>query len=314
MARMTILWGGLLLGLLSAAAGRAQVAAPSLLPAFPTVFGSPDLPSVEFVTPNPAALKWGPPSRAGAVAGQHRIAAPGSSVDYTLGAAGARWVGQRVSIALEALQFEDADSTITDKTSVQSAAVAFLATTWLAAGVGQAENDTVSNTATELKDRVAGTSWGLSLRLEEGIYFGYGGGQDRLKRTYTQFDYSVEDTRHVTFYGVGYRQTGSIAVHVEGYRIERDPFLIPGAVRGAASAVVLGEVNWRELLLGYRDTRTSGENLGANYTITSTAVSLGWAPRSGLAVVAHLAAGHYKDDFGTKYDADTRAVVVAYQF
>jgi hypothetical protein len=314
MDRVTVLWGALLLGLLSASPGRAQVAAPSLMPAFPTVFGSPDLPSLEFVTPNPAAMKWDPSTRVGAAAGQLRISAPGSTIDYTLSAAGLRWASQRVSVAVEVLRAEDTDATLIDKTSVQSAAVAFLPTPWLAAGVGQAENDTSSNAVTELKDRVTGNSWGISARLDEGIYFGYGGGQERLQRTYTQIGASVDDTRHVTFYGVGYRQTGSIAVHVEAYRIERDPFLIPGATRGAASAVVLGEVNWRELLLGYRDTRTTGEDLGAHYTITSTTVSLGWAPRSGLAVVAHLAAGHYNNDFGTKYDADTRAVVVAYQF
>lgn len=317
MARTTILWGALLPGLLSASIGQAQVAAPSLVPLYPIVIGSPGPATANLVTANPAALQWGSPARVGAGEARLRRTDQGAATDFIAQYGGLRWVEESFALAGEALRSDDQDSASTERTQASAAALAFRAAEWAALGAGQTrQSDTSADATTATTDRATTSTWGVALRFNETAYLGYAAGIDARKFTDRNVAAnSFEESRAFQYVGAGFRGGGSFAYHVEYFRALREEYKVGNTSRDKVDAqTAVAEFNWSGLLLGYRNQRASVQLASGTSDIAVSDYALGWAPEHGLSILAHVLSGSSKDTGGATVDLAGKAVSVAYQF
>jgi hypothetical protein len=292
-----VLMGSVLAGTSHEAA--AQVAAPSLVP-------------FTFTTENPAAIQWGGPSRIGIGAGQQQVTASSGFTDnpnYTASGAGVRLVGERFSVSADTVRFDRVHKPATvptgetDNSEDDNGAIAAKLGSHLALGLGHSVNEQQSAGAIQpTRIREITSQAGLSLRLGEWFFLGGSTGRDVVN--YKDFATATNDfhtQRDVTKYGVGIRTGGAVLTHLEYYVVDKQKYadrtspLLVAANFGSGhetSRTGVAEFNFRGLLLGYSTTHTELDTGGP--TVDSDIADIGWAPYTGLTVVAHAQVSKFK--------------------
>lgn len=307
--------------LLAGAAAQAQVAAPSIVPALPTFFESPGLATAEFVTLNPAAIQWGGPTRIGVSHSDSKRDESGSHRDFGAQAGGFRLVFQNTAIAAETSRFYDRERNRKQNFETSSGAVSFKPFDWLAVGGGLGNgrrDEVVPPTDNTRKTQVS--SYGASVRIGEMFFVGAAAGMDQLDKTdrSTTPATKTEEARPFQIYGVGIRRGGPVTFHIEYYTVHREPYEFGTAKKEDVTAGVgVAELNWAGVLVGYRGFALESKDTGSKEKTTGAQYTLGWAPASGFAILAHLITADVKDDSsGTAVTIkkETRSASVVYQF
>jgi hypothetical protein len=275
------------------AAGTAwgQVAAPPLTPG-------------TFALENPAAIKWGAPSRVGILAGTGTFKDNQGSPEFkfTGYSLGLRLVGNMFAVAAEASQLNSDDVVVAPITaharfSSQDVQVAVQLGQSVALGVGQRTETTRLEYSSPFPPTTSGTSVesvtpvaGVSLRLGEYFFLGAAAGQEERTVTDLITNAGVAAKRDVTKAGVGLRTGSTVLFHAEGYAIDKANFSTTAGPQdgeqrtGATVEVIAGNV-----LLGYNAEHTTFKHsTDSNDTRDSQFVAVGWAPRMGLSVAVHL--------------------------
>ena len=292
------LWnrGMLLLALLALAApggAWAQVAVPRLVPAGPSIFDPSSVPHAAGVVPlNPAALQWASPSMAGG---------GGARTDSTWTAptpaeptfhsfyGGGRWVGESFSIGAETVQLEDVEDNLEVRASTNRAAAATQFGDMLALGLGYTSASVLHAqfTTDNVSDTVIVQEAGISLRLAESWFLGGSIGREARSRTTIHFsDAEWEVERDVAQYAIGYRQGGSVLLHVEVGAVEHAEAIAENGaiVTGHVAQYGTIELNVYNILLGYLVTNITVPR--QERTAVMTQADIGWVPASGIAITA----------------------------
>jgi hypothetical protein len=301
---------------LSGAPAHAQVAVPSLVPSAPRI-GDPvfDVPTVSFVTPNPAAMQWGSPSKWGG--GQIRserqqtLPAPPSPIDEFSGLyIGFRKVEKTITFAAELLELSD-DTNVprTADWDVLDGAVAFQSGDSIAFGVGMDRTSTTTGTGNSLEFNTI--SLGMSIEVQSNVFIGFAIGTEDISSTF-----NGDDDRSVQKYGVAYRKGGAINTHFELYAVERDEAdNFANEFTDVSTIVGVAEFNISNLLLAASISQTERDRIGIeSATVT---FDLGWAPKNGLAVMFHQEQTTTEDVNAvvtTEFETDTTAISIAFQF
>jgi hypothetical protein len=290
------------------AAGTAwgQVAAPPLTPG-------------TFALENPAAIKWGSPSRVGILGGNLNIDnnPGGPDVKATGFTAGVRLVGGMFAVAAEASQFKSEDVTIIWpgttipvtahlKSDTQNIQAAVQLGNHIALGAGQrtenARNEgtspvplpPLSRTLVGDEEKKVTATAGVSLRLGEWFFIGAAGGQEKRDHTDLYSDVSDSATRDVTSAGVGVRTGSTVLFHAEGYVIDKAKFpaATPPVLRSPDERQTTGgtvEFIVGRVLLGYNAEHTNFPNVNDDKDkADAQTVVVGWVPRTGLSIAVHV--------------------------
>ncbi|HUJ76290.1 MAG TPA: hypothetical protein VL359_15615, partial [bacterium] len=191
----------------------------------------------------------------------------------------------------------------------------------VALGLGQFHQEalgynTFSTTATRTDDTAV---LGLSLRFAETIFVGATAGKD-----YAAFEdpaagaFNFRTYQDVYQYGIGLRQGGSVLIHLEAYLQDRREFNDPEALSGKEQSTVgLAEINFANVLLGYRQSETTRDN---NLPTTDlTVYEFGVQPRQGLAITLRGEVNQDKYGTGGLYPHTTQtkstyALAITYQY
>ena len=260
----------------------AQVAVPTIIPVSPSLNGSP----AGFVTPNPAAMQWGAPSRIGLGAGNGEIKPDaGETTEYRATFGGARLVGQRLSIAGEAVSLRDRSGPRDFAIDTGAGAVAARPMSPLVIGVGYANQDDrqglIESTQTSL-------SGGASYRLGEWLYVGGALGQDKLAikdKTDPLQTYRFDGDRPFWLAGAGIRYGGRVRIHPEYYMVDRDPFEENGTKFSEVKAQAgVAEIGLGPLALGFRAAHNEERSIGSHIKTDAQVYDVAWAPMLGLAI------------------------------
>ncbi len=318
--RVRIALLALLLALPGAAPTLAQVAAPRLTPLF---IGLPAISSVfnpALDTVNPAAQMWAGSSFVGAgvtTQGQNEQSNAGAvlsrgNLDTRL--AQLRLMGEFVSLGATLgktryrLQDVAGPNDIRFDVLDTRVELALRYTDWLALGVArQASREHTSALLPPGEDmrRTELQLPGASLHFGV-FYLGYASGSEEVRIELAASGATDRDRRRVTRSGVGVRDRRETwGYHLEVYREEREPFLLPAAIPGFAgdeirlSGTTVEVIAWN-VLLGFEQSRTDNRQslfgVSSNFTSDATRASLGWVPHSGLTLVATGQRGHKRSN------------------
>ncbi len=309
--------GLLLLSLLLAGLGtpaRAQVAVPSLVPAAPRI-GDPvyDVPTASFVTPNPAAMQWGSPSKwgFGQIDSERRQTQPsqGTLVELSGIYVGFRKVAEDISFGAELLELSDDSNAVLEADwDVLDGAVAFQSGDNIAFGVG-ADRTSTSRNANSLEfDAI---NLGMSIEVQSNVFIGFAIGTEDISSSF-----NGDDDRSVQKYGIGYRKGGTVNTHFELYAIEKDEADNPsGEFTDVGTLVGVAEFNLSNLLLAASYSLTERERVLLD--TTTVTVDIGWAPKNGLAVMFHRENTTTEDTTPaneSETETETTALSIAFQF
>lgn len=247
----------------------AQVAVPEIGPGSVRTYDSrlTVLPSNSIVPENPAALRWGGPSRvvAGGLRGAASTATAGGSTSYNGTFAGLRAVGQMGAFAASTthttVKFPVAATLPRREKWMDSLALAFSYPGQLAWGVSATHYHADSTPgyppiASINQEDSHGWTAGFSWRMGEHLFLGGGYGEDKadLKGAYT----GRTDRRH-GMVGVGLRGGGTLVWHLEADRFRYDDNTDPaGLVR----------------LPGYEVTQYTAEGILGSWTLTYSGYKL----------------------------------------
>lgn len=272
-----------------------QVAVPEIGPGSVRVYDTRPtvLPSNSIVPENPAALRWGSPSRVvvGGLRGHASTATQGASTRDDGSFSGFSLVGQAGAVAGESThlltQFPINGTTVPHVEKwLQSGALAFGAPETLAwgAGVTHFHADAVPGYPAAAPITQAdshGWNAGLSWRAGEHLYLGgvYGEEKGFLDGTFT----GRVDRRHGAL-GVGLRGGGTIIWHLEADRIRYDDFLdrhgfvhLPGyGITQYTAEAMLG--SWLFTYCGY----TLKDSKGNAPDVQGYTADFGYSPLSGF--------------------------------
>ncbi|MBI3993581.1 MAG: hypothetical protein HY342_09920, partial [Candidatus Lambdaproteobacteria bacterium] len=259
-------WIAGLLGLALLAMGApggasAQIAVPRLMPAGPTLFDPGSVPDSAGVVPlNPAALQWAAPSTAGGGGARTDsiwTAPPRTPAEPTFHSfyGGGRWVGESFSIGAETVQLQDLEDALDVRASSNRAAAAVQFADMLALGLGYTSASVLHTpfTTDSVSDAVTVQEAGISLRLSESWFLGGSIGRETNSRTAVHFsDAEWNVDRDVAQYALGYRQGGSVLLHIEVGAVEHpevtDKF--GTIVEGNLAQYGTIEINISNILLG----------------------------------------------------------------
>lgn len=280
--------------LLTSLAGlaQAQVAAPSLLPAQPTII------STGFLTDNPAVMQWGKPSRVGL----GRIEYEFNDYETTTGAltstntldgffAGIRMVGESFSFALEGSQLDgDLSGGFSVEVSITGFGGSLQVGDAVALGLGknllESEVSSAGVTATtELDLQLAG----FSLRLFEVFFIGAAMGTEKTTIEFlgTSDSLSVDLSR----YGIGIMTEGETRWHLEYNEIKSDYGQSAGVLSSQETdqSTFVAEVGFGPFVVGLRAGRIDMTDTAIPQTDSAdfARVGVAWAPEKGLGVAAH---------------------------
>lgn len=300
--------------LAAGATAQAQVAVPSLVPTQPRI-GDPvvDVPTASFVTPNPAAMQWGSPSKwgFGQIKSSRQQTSPttGSTVEFSGLYLGFRKVDKSLSLAAELLELSDDTNAVLEADwSVLNGAVAFQSGDSIAFGVG-ADRTSTSNNANSLEYNAL--NLGMSFEVKTNMFIGFAIGTEDI---HSSFD--GDDTRGVQKLGFGYRKGGTANTHFEIYAVEKaEGDNLAAEFTDVSELVGVAEFNISDLLLAASYATTERKRIEQEGTIVT--VDLGWAPKNGLTVVFHQEQTTTKITtvgFESETDTDTTAISVGYQF
>lgn len=296
----------------------AQVATTDLVPSAPIVLS----PGAGFVGPadanlvpdNPAALAWGDPSRLGLgriMDTEHQPV--GQPVDKFDGYyVGFRWLNEPLGVAGE--QVNLSGSGLSYDESNTHAAVSYQATDAIALGAGlRAKSVDYGGSSS---DDMNTFNLGLSVRLGETIFLGYGMGRDDLERKIANV-VQINDDRDYTMYGAALRTKGSVLWYLAYDVIDASDFnQVSGATAwgsGFSNNTLTLQVNFGGVLLGYQSVEVEYKDGGRK--VDGRVMDLGWAPKKGLSVSGRVVDTGEKDNAGAKIaDDKMTAISVAVLF
>ena len=252
-----------------------QIAAPSIVPG-------------TLSSENPAAIKWGAPSRLGAAAvSQRDVDNPGNHATAYAGASGGfRLVGETLALGAEGLHLEDQESNLHDVRDSSSAALALQTGNSIAWGLGY---NTFKQTLNTVKTNSREPDFGISLRLGEVWFVGGTVGRESLSHKDALLpaaDFYGE--RDVLRAGLGFRRGGTVLVHVEAFAINKPDFdtKTQGKFGGEDTSGGTLEFTFWSFLLG-GSTRHTQMHHALTDTIDHTTGDVGWAPRGGFSLTLH---------------------------
>ncbi|MFI5399881.1 MAG: hypothetical protein ACHQZQ_02360 [SAR324 cluster bacterium] len=158
----------------------------------------------------------------------------------------------------------------------------------LALGVGQTnQSSQTSQTGGWLREQDQIPQYGLSLRLGEWFFLGGAAGQDFVSYTDSVTPKNDFNTSHDVYkYGVGIRTSGTLVTHLEYYVVDFQKYANHTLAHSGkeTSSTGVAEFNLGGFLLGYATTHTDQDS--NQPAIDSDRIDLGYAPFSGLTVVA----------------------------
>ena len=310
-----VLLGLLLLGARSVPA---QVAVSRLVPAAPSV-GDPveSIPTASFVTANPAAMQWGPPTRWGAGSlSAERIqslplaqAATATRIEFGGQYVGGRSVEEDFSFAGEFLQIADETNTfLIADWDVLSAGVAFKSGETITFGASL-ERAGTTNLGNSLNFN--STNLGLSVKLSRSFYGGLALGTETVSSSFRG-----DENRSVQKLGLAFFTGRTVKWHLEGYQIAKDAAPRFGdefssvTTNGAVAEVLMGPV-----LIGL--SGTSSEKEEAQKRVKTAALDLGWVPKRGWSLILHSEAAVTEDLGGAsivEFETTATSVSIAFLF
>ncbi len=259
----------------AAGAAWGQIAAPSLAPG-------------TFSSENPAAIKWGAPSRFGAgYLAEHDTNTPSNQhTDYTGASGGFRLVGESLALGFETQGKQDQEDNLHDERGTSSAALAVQTGPVLAWGLGyNAFNQTLNSAKTATKE----PDLGLSLRLGEIWFIGGTVGRESTSHK-DQLAPATEfyGDRDVVRAGIGFRRGGTVLMHMEAFAINKRDYdtTALGKFGGESTSGGTVEFTFWSFLLG-----GSARHTKVHATLTDTidlmTADIGYAPREGLSLTLH---------------------------
>ncbi len=257
-----------------ATVGWGQIAAPSLVPG-------------TFSSENPAAIKWGAPSRIGAaVVSQRDVDTPGNQkTDYAGASGGFRLVGETLALGAEGLHLEDLESNLHDVRDFASAALALQTGNSIAWGLGyNSGKQTLNTVKTESRE----PNLGISLRLGEVWFVGGTVGRESLSSKDALIPaLNFYGDRDVLRAGIGFRRGGTVLMHVEAFAISKLDYDTKfGKFAGEDTSGGTLEFTFWSFLLGGSTRHTQVHNAVTD-TIDLTTADVGWAPRQGISLTLH---------------------------
>lgn len=299
---------------------QAQVAAPTLLPAF--------------VTDNPAVIQLGGPSRIGAAwietdsektdnSTTPATITEGESSGYI---AGLRLVGNFISFAAQGANVDGTEgSTLDLEFSLTSVALAIPIGDILTVGAGQEQVDFKFESTVPATLELDSTTrlGGVTLRLGDIFYLGAAFGRETLKVTQTVppfpvLNFEAEFERDIQRYGAAIYDTEGVRWHLEYAVMVRKPdqddptgFII----KKSEEKFGIIEVNAGGYLLGFRfskieETDESVLPAVVNVTEETREINLGWVPESGWALVLIVSETEREEPSINTIDEDSTAAVL----
>ena len=295
---------GLLIGaaaiLTGAPKASAQVAVPSIVP-------------YNFVTENPAAMRWGTPSRVGIAYTQaQQTTSPATKHDNFEGyGAGFRLGGEYFALGAEGYHEESTNKPFSNPETQDNSAAGLAVGLWHWLALGASETTgtqksvdltSVGQPLPTLKITNDESLAGISIRLGTWLFLGGASGQQKGKFTDNlpsiPATVNATLTSDVTKYGVGIRTGGSIVTHLEAYEIDTSKPNISGF--SSTSALItqsnlsssiskqtqqtgVAEINLGGFLLSYSTSHFTQDS--PQPTVDQQAAVIGYAPFSGLTVV-----------------------------
>jgi len=295
----------------------AQVAVSTLVPVSPNITGTPDTLSAGFVTPNPAAMQWGAPSRFGLGYGEGEVEPDaGDQTDFNTKFGGGRLVGMRFSASAEGVSVRDGEGPLDFAADVTTAALGVRLFSPLVAG---ALYSTAKNRDGLVESDVTSWSVGGSYRFGEWLFVGGSYGEDSLKVTDSTDPLETvefDDKRPVLMYGAGIRVGGKFRVHLEVYGVDRDAYEFEGSQFGDSETTAgVAEVGWGPIVAGVRVISVNANTFGLDSKTQTQIYDVAWAPLLGLALGVHVERSELElDQSGAKTDTRLTALTLAYQF
>ena len=152
---------------------------------------------------------------------------------------------------------------------------------------------------------------GVSLNLNDTFFLGLDLGREYLSYDPGGGGDSYDTDRAVQNYGLAFRKGGQgTTFHLEYYVVRRDPFKHAGAEFNEQDQNhIVVELNWSSILLSAHWVDFTVDKVDGK----TQSYVVGWAPKKGLAVLGQYETTHVSDS-GTKLDADTTTISLAYQF
>jgi hypothetical protein len=288
-----------------------------MVPSAPRIIDPTEvIPTASFVTPNPAAMQWGAPSRwgGGTISSDREQTAPttGTPVEFGGIYAGARVLGKDLTVAGYMIELSDDTNAFSLEAdwNVVAGGVAFQSGDNITFGVSMERAD---NTISGLSLDINTINLGLSVKASDKIYLGLALGSEDISAASESGDRSVQK------YGVGYRAGGQSQTHFEAYVVEReenDQFFA-GAFSDSSEKVLVAEVILGSLFLGGSFSTISQDR--NRQEIEALIFDIGWAPKNGLALLYHqeTATTEVKDSAGAVTSEDettTTAISIAWSF
>jgi hypothetical protein len=301
---------------IAAASAQAQVAVSEMVPAAPRIIDPTEVvPTASFVTPNPAAMQWGAPSRwgGGTLSSEREQTAPttGTPVEFGGIYAGARVLGKNLTVAGYMLELGDDTNTFSLEAdwNVLAGGVAFQSGDNITFGVSMERADnTVSGVSLDFNT----INLGLSVKASDKIYLGLALGTEDINVASESGDRSVQK------YGVGYRAGGQSQTHFEAYIVDReanDQFSA-GAFSDSNEKVLVAEVILGSIFLGASLSNTTQDR--NDQEINALIFDIGWAPKNGLALLFHRESATTESGVSTtsptEDDTSTTAISIAWSF
>ena len=286
---------------------RAQVAAPVLNPT-----------ALLVTTENPAVLQWSAPSRVslgwygGRIESFNQFGVQTYNADTPGWFVQGRAVGESLSVGLEHLGYDITPQGL-PTTTVKETQAALAGQLWGAVALGVGLDDQTQDqpgTTWTFKKRLAGAS----VRLFEHLYLGATSGTEQVSVTG-----APASNRAVTRYGVGWHVRGdSSGLHLEATHEKREAYeSTPGSFfdQGTLDTVNL-EVIFANILvgLGSRKGHVVHPTAGSGYDENRRVATLGWVPKSGLAIALEHETWHRDFFNGFTQERPRDRVAVAWQF
>lgn len=295
---------------------QAQVAVSELVPGAPRIIDPTQvIPSASFVTPNPAAMQWGAPSRwgGGSISGDRQQTAPtaGSVTEYGGIYAGARVVGDDITVAGYLIEYSDETNAfnLAADWNVLAGGVAFQSGDRIAFGLSMERAD---NTASGVTADFNTINLGISFMASKNIFLGLALGSEDIEVAGESGDRSVQK------YGVGYRSGGQAQTHLEAYIIDREENTQFGSsvYSDSLEKVIVAEAVLGSILLGASFTLISQDR--NDQEISAITFDLGWAPKTGLSLLFHQESVTTESNTSsaspTETETSTSAISIAWSF
>lgn len=313
------LTGWIVVLLLVATPASAQVAVPEIIPGAPRLLSTRfDLfPQASFTPENPAALRWGSPSRigGGTINGKSTDSSDILSSDLSGAFGGFRLVGNHIGIAIEQVSYKLEQSLLPVEKEASSFALAFSYPDWLAIGIS-AENRTAIRTpltGTET-DEVGSATLGLSLNISDLLFIGYALSDE--SRTREILGIKTSTSRPVSMAGLGLRGGGGLIWHLEISAITKDPFTGNPDIKeeGYDHTQAVLELAFWNMIMTIAGYDIKGTGTADNVSVEGYTADFGLAPLQGLVLTGRLERSRLFVDNIENIQDDAKYFTLGWQF